>query len=151
MKRQERIDQAQDRDRRRALVNAVMNLQASPNAGNFLTSWETVSVSVCSLLHGFGYFLYFKTRVQCGIPIEVYIKNAVFHDIALLVRYNFIDFSENLVPTSQDGGNMFLRPLLNFCQHTRLRIPENNILQWSIRMLLFHMPLLLSSRCFGFP
>jgi hypothetical protein len=32
------IHLAQDRDRRRALVNTVMNLRVPKNAGNFLTS-----------------------------------------------------------------------------------------------------------------
>jgi hypothetical protein len=32
------IDLAQDRDRRRAVVKKVMNMQVPQNAGNFLTS-----------------------------------------------------------------------------------------------------------------
>jgi len=36
-----------DRDKRRAVVKAVMNLRVPENAGNFVTSW-----GYCSLLTG---------------------------------------------------------------------------------------------------
>jgi len=46
------IDLAQDTERRRALVNAVMNRWVLSNAGNFLTSCGPVSFSRRILLHG---------------------------------------------------------------------------------------------------
>jgi hypothetical protein len=46
------IEQAQDRDRLRALVNAAMNLWVPLNAGNFLTSCKSVSFSRRTLLNG---------------------------------------------------------------------------------------------------
>jgi len=46
------IDLVQVRDRWRTLVNAIMNLWLPENVGNFLTSWEPVSFSRITLLHG---------------------------------------------------------------------------------------------------
>jgi len=46
------IEVAQDRDRWRKLVSAVMNLRVSWNAGNFLTSCKPVSFSRRTLHHG---------------------------------------------------------------------------------------------------
>jgi hypothetical protein len=51
------IDMAEDRDRWRALVNAVMNILVPQNAGNFLTSIETVSFSGRALLHVVSYLV----------------------------------------------------------------------------------------------
>ena len=46
------IELAQDRDMRRTLVNAVMNIRFPQNVGNFLTSRKSVSFSRSTLLHG---------------------------------------------------------------------------------------------------
>ena len=45
------IDPAKERDRWWTLVIAVMNFQLPQNAGNFLTSWEPVSLPRQTQLH----------------------------------------------------------------------------------------------------
>jgi hypothetical protein len=47
----DRIHLSDDKGQWRAHVNIVINLRVQPKGGNFLTSYETVSLSRGSLLH----------------------------------------------------------------------------------------------------
>jgi hypothetical protein len=51
------FDLAQDRDKKRALVNMVMNLRASQNVGKFLSSCVTGGFSRRAQLHGVSYLV----------------------------------------------------------------------------------------------
>jgi hypothetical protein len=48
------INLAYYRDQSRAVVNTVMNLRVLQNAGNDLSSWETVNFLRMNLRHGDG-------------------------------------------------------------------------------------------------
>jgi len=76
------IGLAQDRDRWRTLVSAVMNHRAPWNAGNFLTSCKPVSCSRRSLHHGvsccyyyYYYYYYCCCCCCCWSEIKIFHKD----------------------------------------------------------------------------
>jgi hypothetical protein len=77
------IDLTQNRDKLRELVKAILNLRVPCNAGNFLTSCETVSLSRRTLLHGVGYVMGVKD-IDCLYLRHVYVTLAVGYKSAVL-------------------------------------------------------------------
>ena len=65
------IGLAQDRERWRTLVSAVMNLQVPWNAGNFLTSCKPVSFSRRTLHHGVSRFCIWYTNAFVSYKIYI--------------------------------------------------------------------------------
>ena len=63
-------DLAQERGRWQALVNAVMNLRLSKNAGNFLTSWGPLNSSGRTLLHGVSELLNYAHSLNTRINLK---------------------------------------------------------------------------------
>jgi hypothetical protein len=55
---------AHDRDQRRDFVNRVMNLQVPYKAGDFLTTWVTISFPRRILLHGVSAFFVIRGCIQ---------------------------------------------------------------------------------------
>jgi hypothetical protein len=70
------IDLAQNRDRSRGVVSAVMNLRFPKNAGNFLSSWGPVSFSRKFLFVG-------VSNTEYGYSVSNALKICVIWDNAL--------------------------------------------------------------------
>ena len=68
------IGLAQDRERWRTVVSAVMNLRVPWNAGNFLTSCKPVSFSRRTLHHGVSKYVY-----ECGVLVTALCVMAFLH------------------------------------------------------------------------
>jgi hypothetical protein len=68
------IQLARDRDQRRAFLKTVMNLWVPYKAGNFLTSWVTISFWRRTLLRGVSYIVCVTLRyvtLRCVVSVSL--------------------------------------------------------------------------------
>ena len=73
------------RSRWRTVVHAVMNLRVPSDAGNLLTTWETVSFSRRTLLHEFSYILFTLTESIKTLCMYIYVYIYIYIYIYIYV------------------------------------------------------------------
>jgi hypothetical protein len=82
--------QAQDRDRLRALVSAVIILRVPEDAGSFMTRWGSVSVWGRTLFHGVSYV--WILQIFCGtVWMKVPDHRYILYLYEKIQREKFVD------------------------------------------------------------